>query len=141
MVELPEEAVKMFDNPECDKKQPLIWISTVEGLEQDGTPHLAPVCFVKVIKNDELLVAVNFVTKTMYNIETNSKVAVGVAVPYEGFLIKGSGTIIKKGPQFDEVQSMVKARFGDKIKPKAAISIYVEEVYSLKPGPGSKRIA
>lgn len=141
MVELPQEAVKMFDNPECDKNRPLIWISTFEVLENGGNPHLAPVCFVKVVKSDELLVAVNFVTKTMHNIENNSKVAVGVAVPYEGFLIKGRGSIIRNGSQFNQAQSMVKARFGDKIKPQAAISIKVEEVFSLKPSPGSKKIA
>jgi len=140
MVELPEEAVAMFDNPECDKNNPLIWIST-RGVDKEENPHLAPVCFTKVVKKDELLVAINFATKTMYNIETYSQVAVGVAVPYEGYLIKGSGTIIKEGSQFAEVQEMVKARFGDKIKPHAALSINIEEVYSLKPGPGPKKIA
>lgn len=139
MVELPEEAVLMFDNPECDKKRPLIWIATVDTGD-DLNPHLAPVCFVKVMNKEELLVAVNFVTKTMAHIESGSKVAMGVAVHYEGFMVKGTSSVIKNGPKLEEAQKMVKARFGDKIKPQAALSIKVEEIYSLKPGPGSKRI-
>lgn len=141
MVGLPEEAVEMFNNPKCDKDQPLIWIATVGVMDKEGSPHLAPVCFAKVIDKDKLLVAINFATKTMYNVETYSKVAVGVAVHYEGFLIKGTGSIIKKGSQFEEVQEMVKSRFNDKVKPIAALSIDVEEVYSLKPGLGSKKLA
>lgn len=141
MVELPDKAVEMFDNPECDKNYPLIWIATVGVMDKEGSPHLAPVCFTKVIGKDKLLIAINFAIKTMFNIETYSKVAIGTAVHYEGFMIKGTGAIIKKGSQFDEIQQMVKARFGDKIKPIAALSIDIEEVYSLKPGPGSKRLA
>ncbi len=138
MVELPEEAAEMFNNPECHKDNPLIWIATVES---EDTPHLAPVCFTKVVEKDKLLVAINFATKTLQNIEKNPKVAAGIAVHYEGFMVKGIGQIIKKGSEFEEVQKMVKSRFGDKIKPIAAIYIDIEEIYTLKPKPGSKKIA
>jgi predicted pyridoxine 5'-phosphate oxidase superfamily flavin-nucleotide-binding protein len=141
MVDLPEEAIEMFNNENCDTNKPLVWISTVSLSKMEGSPHLAPVCFTKVLDNDKLLVAINFATQTMYNIGTYSRVAVGIAVHYEGYLIKGSGSIIKKGSQFEQVQKMVKARFGDKIKPIAALLIDVEELYSLKPGPGSKKLA
>ncbi len=140
MVNLPEEAKEMFDNENCDKENPLVWIATVGTMDKEGSPHLAPVCFTKVLDDDKILVAINFATKTMYNIETYSKVALGTAVHYDGYMIKGSGTIIRKGTNFEEVKEMVKARFGDKIKPVAAILIDIEEVYSLKPGPGSKKI-
>lgn len=140
MVDLPEEAVEMFNNEDCDKSRPLVWISTVEVRDKEGSPHLAPVCFTKVLDRDKILVAINFATQTMYNIETYSRVALGIAVHYDGYLVKGTGAIIEKGSEFEQVQEMVKARFGDKIKPKAALLIYVEEVYSLKPGSGSKKI-
>ncbi|WJI08784.1 hypothetical protein FGU46_01095 [Methanobacterium sp. CWC-01] len=140
MVDLPEEAVEMFNNEDCDKSRPLVWISTVGVRDKEGSPHLAPVCFTKVLDRDKILVAINFATQTMYNIETYSRVALGIAVHYDGYLVKGTGAIIEKGSEFEQVQEMVKARFGDKIKPKAALLIYVEEVYSLKPGSGSKKI-
>jgi uncharacterized protein len=140
MVELPEEAIQMFNNENCDKEKPLAWIASVGVMDKEGSPHLAPVCFTKVLEKDKLLIAINFATKTMSNIETYSQVAVGMAVHYEGFMVRGTGMIIKKGEYFDEVKEMVKVRFGDKIKPQAALLINIEEVYSLKPGPGSKRI-
>jgi uncharacterized protein len=141
MVDLPEDAVEMFNNEYCDKSKPLVWISSINLSKMEGSPHLAPVCFTKVLDKDKILVSINFATQTMRNIETYSRVAVGIAVHFEGFLVKGSAAIMKTGSHFDQVQEMVKQRFGDKIKPQAALVIYVEEVYSLKPGPGSKRIA
>jgi hypothetical protein len=140
MVDLPEEAAEMFNNEDCDKSRPLVWISTVGVRDKEGSPHLAPVCFTKVLDKDKILVAINFATQTMYNIETYSQVALGIAVHYDGYLVKGTGAIIEKGSEFQQVQEMVKARFGDKIKPKAALLVYVEKVYSLKPGSGSKKI-
>lgn len=137
MVKLPEEAQEMLNNEFCSKEKPLIWIATVD----DGNPHLAPVCFVKVIDSDKLLIAVNFASKTMKNIQKGSKVAIGSAKYYDGYMIKGTGKIIKEGSHFEEVKNMVKERFGEKIKPQAALLVEIEEIYSLKPKPGSKRIA
>lgn len=137
MVKLPEEALEMLNNEFCDKEKPLIWIATVD----EGNPHLAPVCFVKALDGDKLLISVNFASKTMENIERGSKVAIGSAIYYDGYMIKGTGTIIKKGEHFEEVKRMVKERFGEKIKPQAAILVEIEEVYSLKPKPGIKKIA
>ncbi|BAW30793.1 MAG TPA: pyridoxamine 5'-phosphate oxidase family protein [Methanothermobacter sp.] len=136
MVKLPEEAQEMLNNESCNKEKPLIWIATVD----EENPHLAPVCFVKVIDNDKLLVAINFASKTMKNIEKGSKVAIGSAVYYDGYMIKGTGQIIKEGEHFKETKKMVKERFGEKIKPQAALLVEIEEIYSLKPKPGSKKI-
>ena len=69
MVDLPEEAVEMFNNEDCDKSRPLVWISTVGVRDKEGSPHLAPVCFTKVLDRDKILVAINFATQTMYNIK------------------------------------------------------------------------
>ncbi|MDI9624096.1 MAG: pyridoxamine 5'-phosphate oxidase family protein [Methanothermobacter sp.] len=136
MVKLPEEAREMLNNAFCNKEKPLIWIATVD----EGNPHLAPVCFVKVVDDDKLLVSINFASKTMQNIEKGSKIAMGSAVYYDGYMIKGTGKIIKEGEHFEETKRMVKERFGEKIKPQAALLVEIEEVYSLKPKPGSKRI-
>ncbi len=140
MVTLPQEAQEMLNNPNCEKNKPLAWIATLNQEKDIPTPHIAPVCFMKVLDEDKLLVAINFATKTLKNIETCSSVSVGVAVHYEGFLVKGNATIFKEGEKMEEVRDMVKSRFGDKIKPLAALQVDVEELYSLKPGPGSKKI-
>jgi predicted pyridoxine 5'-phosphate oxidase superfamily flavin-nucleotide-binding protein len=77
MVAMPDDVKNTFENPECDKQKALTWVSTVT---EDGDPHLAPVCFVKSIGNDKLLIGVSFISKTVSNIKKGSRVAVGNAV-------------------------------------------------------------
>ena len=138
MVEMTEEVIKMFENADCDKTKGLTWVSTVT---KEGDPHLAPVCFVKPIDKDKLLIGVSFIAKTISNIKNGSRVAVGNAVYPDGYMVKGKGEIFKEGPYFEDFKTRIEKRFGGKIKPKAALLLTVEEVYHLKPAGGKKRIA
>jgi len=138
MVTMPDDVKNIFENPECDKQKVLTWVSTVT---KDGDPHLAPVCFVKVIGNDKLLIGVSFISKTAANIKNGSRVAVGNAVYPNGYMIKGSGELMDSGKHFDDFKERINKRFGGKIKPKAALLVSVEEIYHLKPAEGKKRIA
>ena len=138
MVEMTEEVIKMLENIDCDKTKALTWIATVT---KEGDPHLAPVCFVKSIDKDKLLIGVSFITKTALNIKNGSKVAVGNAVYPDGYMVKGKGEIFKEGPFFEDFKERIEKRFGGKIKPKAALLLTVDEVYHLKPAGGKKRIA
>ncbi|MFQ6071148.1 MAG: pyridoxamine 5'-phosphate oxidase family protein [Methanosarcinales archaeon] len=136
MVNIPKEALEMLDNPTCSKEKPITWVSTVN---EDGTPHMAPVCVVKAVEEDKLLIAVTYIMKTAENIKRGSKVAVGAAKYYDGFMVKGTGEIIDTGPLFEDVKKRVQERF--KLTAKAALIVKVEEVYSHKPKSGKKKIA
>lgn len=138
MVAMPDDVKNIFENPECDKQKALTWVSTVT---EDGDPHLAPVCFVKSIGNDKLLIGVSFISKTVSNIKNGSRVAVGNGVYPNGYMIKGSGEVIDTGKYFDDFKERINKRFGGKIKPKAVLLVTVEEIYHLKPAEGKKRIA
>jgi len=138
MVAMPDEVIKMFDNPDCDKQKVLTWVSTVT---KEGEPHLAPTCFVKTEDNDKLLIGVSFMSKTALNVKNGSRVAVGNAVYPNGYMIKGSGEILNSGKYFEDFKERINKRYGGKIKPKAALLVKVEEVYHLKPAEGKKRIA
>ncbi len=138
MVAMPDEVIKIFENPDCDKQKVLTWVSTVT---KEGEPHLAPVCFVKSIDNDKLLIGVSFISKTASNIKNGSRVAVGNAVYPNGYMIKGSGEVMETGEYFEDFKERINKRFGGKIKPKAALLVNVEEIYHLKPAEGKKRIA
>lgn len=138
MVAMPEEVIKVFQNPDCDKGKTLTWISTVT---KEGDPHLAPVCFSKPIGNDKILIGVSFISRTISNIKDGSRVAIANAVYPDGYMVKGSGEVFKEGPHFDDVKERIDKRFGGKIKPKGALLINVEEVYHLKPAGGKKRMA
>jgi predicted pyridoxine 5'-phosphate oxidase superfamily flavin-nucleotide-binding protein len=138
MVAMPDEVIKMFDNPDCDKQKVLTWVSTVT---EDGAPHLAPACFIKPIDNDKLLIGISFMSKTALNVKNGSRVAVGNAVYPNGYMIKGRGEIMTTGKYFEDVKERINKRYSGKIKPKAALLVNVEEVYHLKPSEGKKRIA
>lgn len=137
MVEMPEEVIKMLENVDCDKTKALTWIATITD---DGEPHLAPVCFIKPIGKDKLLIGVSFISKTMSNIKEGSRVAIGNAVYPNGYMVKGSADVLEKGSYFDDFKERIEKRFGGKIKPKAALLVSVEEVYHLKPAEGRKRM-
>lgn len=137
MVEMPDEVIKMLENIDCDKTKALTWIATVT---EDGEPHLAPVCFIKPIGKDKLLIGVSFISKTTSNIKEGSRVAIGNAVYPNGYMVKGSADVLEKGSYFDDFKERIEKRFGGKIKPKAALLVSVEEVYHLKPAEGKKRM-
>lgn len=137
MVAMPEEVIKMFENIDCDKTKVLTWVATTT---EEGDSHLAPVCFVKPIDKDKLLIGISFAVQTMTNITNGSRVAVANAVYPNGYMVKGSGEIFTEGPYFDDFKARIEKRFGGKIKPKAALLVNVEEIYHLKPAEGKKRI-
>jgi predicted pyridoxine 5'-phosphate oxidase superfamily flavin-nucleotide-binding protein len=138
MVEMPEEVIKMFENPDCDKQKVLTWIGTVTS---EGDPHIVPICFVKSIGKDKLLIGASFITKTLSNIKEGSRVAVGNAVYPNGYMVRGTADILEKGSYFDDFKQRIEKRFGGKIRPVAAILVSVEEVYHLKPSDEKKKIA
>lgn len=137
MAELPNDAVKLFSNENCDKEKPLVWISTVSV---DSMPYNVPVCFTKIIDNDKILIAVNFITKTVKNIKMGSMVTASVAIPFTGYMVTGRGEVITSGDLFDDAAERVKARFGGKIEPRAAILIQVQRVFKLSPTADKKEI-
>ncbi len=138
MVKMPDEVIKIFDNPDCDKQKVLTWVSTVS---EEGDPHLMPACFVKSIEGDKLLIGIAFATQTITNIKPGSRVAVANAAYPNGYMVKGKGKILLEGPHFDDYKTRIEKRFGGKIKPKAALLVDVEEIYHLKPTDDKKLIA
>jgi len=138
MVKMPEEIMKMFENPDCDKQKALTWVATVTN---EGEPHLMPACFVKTVDNDKLLIGVAFATVTVSNVENGSRVTIANATYPNGYMIKGDGKVSFDGPHFEDYKARVEKRFGGKIKPKAVILVSVDEIYHLKPAEGKKLIA
>jgi uncharacterized protein len=137
MVTMSDEVIKMFENIDCDKTKILTWVATVT---KEGDPHLAPVCFVKPIDKDKLLIGISFAIQTTKNIQNGSRVAVANAIYPNGYMVKGKGEIFTEGQYFNDYKERIEKRFAGKIKPKAALLVHVEEAYHLKPAEGKKRI-
>ena len=138
MVKMPDEVLKMFDNPDCEKQKALAWVATTT---EEGEPHMMPACFVKPVDGDKLMIGIAFANQTISNVEYGSFVTVANAVYPNGYMVKGKGTISTGGPHFDDYKARVEKRFGGKIKPKAVLLVTVEKIYHLKPAEGKKLIA
>ena len=137
MTTMPDDVIKIFENIDCDKTKALTWVATVT---KEGDPHIAPVCFVKAIDKDKLLIGISFAMQTTKNIQNGSRVTVANAVYPNGYMVKGKGEIFAEGPHFNDYKERIEKRFAGKIKPKAVLLVHVEEVYHLKPAEGKKRI-
>lgn len=130
-----EEILEMFEG-DCSSR--LFWIST-----WDEKPHLAPVCFVRII-NRKIVVAYNFIKKTSRNVEKTGRAAIGFAERGEegffGYMIKGKAWMDYEGDYYQKIKKFVEEMSGGKRSPVGALVIEPEEVYSLKPGNERKRI-
>lgn len=138
-MEIGKEILDFFDNF-CEAEKPLVWIATTSN----GEPHVVPVCFIKPIGGDKVLIANNFVAKTARNISRGSKVALGAvkfANGYVGYMLKGWAEVLEKGELFESIKRLAEEKTKGKRKPVSAILVHVEKIYSLKPGAEKKRIA
>ena len=108
----------------------------------DGVPNVAAIRFGKVLSDDEILLADNFMLKTRQNIEKNPRVAVevwGKDIP-KAFQFKGTARVELSGKIFDEATQWVKS-INPKLNPKAAVIIKVDEIYIGTGGPDAgKRV-
>ena len=100
---------------------------------QDGVPNVVYISYLKVIDDQTVLIADNFLHKTRDNILSNGKIAFTVLDEKKGsFQIKGTAKRLTEGAMFDEVQKWV----DDKLPRVAAVVMHIEDIYN-----GAERIA
>ncbi|MDP6612790.1 MAG: pyridoxamine 5'-phosphate oxidase family protein [Candidatus Hydrothermarchaeota archaeon] len=133
-----EGILKKFEM-RCEAETALVWVAT----QDEGIPHLAPVCFVKSLGKWRILIANIFLSKTVENIKAGSKVALGMSFMNngrDGYLLKGKAEVLEKGALFGNFYREIVEKTGGKRKPRSGILVKVEEIYSLKPYRGKKRL-
>jgi len=95
--------------------------------DQNGIPNVVYIKYLKVIDDQTVLIADNYLNKTRDNILNNSKIAFVVLDDDKGsYQIKGTAQRITDGPMFNEVQKWVPER----LPREAAIVMSVEEIYN-----------
>ncbi|MDP3065868.1 MAG: pyridoxamine 5'-phosphate oxidase family protein [Methanobacteriaceae archaeon] len=108
----------------------------------EGVPNVVPIGFIKPLNDKTVIIADSYMIKSRANLEANPKVAFVVQdaarYPYQ---FKGSAEIFADGEYFDKVVDWVKETNPLAPKPKAAILITIEEIYSVKVGDAGKKIA
>ncbi len=107
----------------------------------DGVPNVVPIGNIKPLDNKTVVIADSYMIKSRANLEANPKVAFVVQdAAKHPFQFKGSVKIFKSGKYYDEVVKWVKETAPLAPKPKAAIVINVDEIYSVKVGDAGKKI-
>ena len=118
MTQLPDAVKKAIT------KQDIFPVATSS---QDGIPNFVYIAYLKVIDDQTVLIADNYLDKTRDNILSNGKIAFAVRDEEKGsFQIKGTAERLTEGDMFDEVQKWVP----DKLPRVAAIIMRIEEIYN-----------
>ena len=124
MVQIPD-AVK-----QAIEKQDVYCVATCDD---KFTPNVVYIKFLKVVDDQTILIADNYLNKTRDNVENNGKVSFVVLDDEKGsYQVKGTAQRLTEGPMFDEVQTWCP----EKLPREAAVVMKVEEIYN-----GAKSIA
>ena len=124
MAQLPDAVKKAI------AKQDIFPVATCN---QNRIPNVVYIKYLKVVDEQTVLIADNFLNKTRDNILSNGKIAFAVRDEEKGsFQIKGTAERLTEGDTFDEVQKWVP----DKLPRVAAVIMHIEEIYN-----GAKRIS
>ena len=118
MAKIPDAVKKAIS------KQELFCVATSTS---KGIPNIVYVKYLKVVDDETILIADNYLNKTRDNILNNGKIAFVVLDEEKGsFQIKGTAERLTKGAMFDEVQRWA----SDKLPRAAAIVMHIEEIYN-----------
>ena len=125
MAALPEKAIQAWD----DKEGPIV-LTTVDA---SGIPNAIYATCVSRFSEDTLVVANNFFSKTLANIQSGSKGSI-LFITRDGtsYQVKGSIEHHESGPIYDDMKTWNP----EKLPGHAAAALKVEEVYS-----GAERLA
>jgi predicted pyridoxine 5'-phosphate oxidase superfamily flavin-nucleotide-binding protein len=98
---------------------------------KDGKPNGVPIGMVR-IKDDEVVLADNFMLKTRRNLEENPVAAVSYWSREDryGYQLKGKTRIETSGEYYDEIVRGMEERKAP-FKPKAVVVLTVEEAYYI----------
>lgn len=105
-------------------------------------PNVVPVLFKGVTEDGKLVVADNFMQKTLDNIKANGKIAVSVCdiAAKEGYQVKGTVEYVTSGPVFEMFQKQVEQVFKGAVKPKGALIITPTKIFVTSPGPENNKV-
>jgi hypothetical protein len=108
--------------------------------DKDGTPNVVPIHFIKILSDDEIMMADIFMKKTFENIQENPVMAISAwdwdVKPRKGYQFKGTPTIETSGEVYDMAVEMVKAEKPD-LKPKSAVVVKITDIFVTSPGPNA----
>lgn len=131
MAKLTQEMKEMIATQQC-------FHATVSP---DGVPNNAPKRSTRVFDEQTLIFNEGTGGNTYRNILSGSKVAAAVVnrETIDGYRFLGTPKVLSEGEIYDQASEL--SLKNGMPKPKAVILVHIDEIHSLKPGPGAgKRI-
>jgi predicted pyridoxine 5'-phosphate oxidase superfamily flavin-nucleotide-binding protein len=115
-------------------------IFVVATSSKDGKPNAVPIGLAKIISDDEVMLADNFMHKTRQNLDENPMVGVtfwSMKDAY-GYQFKGKARVETSGRLLDEAHRELQEREFP-FTPKAVVVVKVDEIYYVGPGKDSSK--
>ena len=127
MAKLTDAMKQMIATQQC-------FIGTVSP---DGMPNVAPKRSTRVLNDETLAFNEGTAKQTYSNLVNGSRIAIAVVNRDEldGYRFVGTATVHHDGPVWEQAAA-VSAQAG-RPAPRAAVTVAIEEIYSLKPGPAA----
>ena len=131
MAKLTSEIKAMFETQ----------LAAVATASKDGIPNVGPKGSVHVVDDETLAHSESTGDKTLRNLQENPKIAVMVMdrEKADGYQIKGTVELFNSGDLFDKVVKRQEER--KRGQPKYVGRIRVEEIYTVRGGVTTRRIA
>ncbi|MFZ5824336.1 MAG: pyridoxamine 5'-phosphate oxidase family protein [Bacillota bacterium] len=125
MAKLTEAMKQMIATQQC-------FVGTVSP---DGMPNVAPKRSTRLFDDETLIFNEGTGRTTHSNLLSGSRVAIAVVNRDEmdGYRFVGTATVHQSGPVYEQAAA-ISVQSG-RPAPRAAVTVAVEEIYSLKPGP------
>ncbi len=110
----------------------------VATASKDGIPNVVPMGFCRLMDDETIWIADNFMLKSLANLKENPHVAIYVWGSDTGgcFQIKGKADVINSGEKFEKMKSIVHAAKPG-LPAKTLIEVKISEVFQCSPGPGA----
>ena len=105
----------------------------------NGDVNVAPFAFKSILPDGRLVIANNFMQKTVANIRANEVVSISAYDPTtkEGYQVKGKAVYTEDGPIADEYKKVVEERTHGALVCKGVVIIEVTKIYVTTPGANS----
>lgn len=125
MAKLTDAMKEMIASQQC-------FVATVRP---DGVPNVGPKRSTRVLDDETLAFNEGTGKQTYENLISGSKVAIAVVNRdvMDGYRFTGTATVHVDGPVYEKGAAASVA--AGRPAPKAIVTVFVEEIYSLKPGP------
>lgn len=134
----PENLVMMMVSLNADMKD--LFAKTklfpVATASKAGVPNVAPIAYVRLMSDDTIWIADNFMNKTIANLKENPHAALYMWDPDSKmcFQIKGKVELKASGPDFEKMREWVHgAKPG--LPAKTLVVMKVTDVFQCAPGP------